>query len=273
MYGELASWFHLVSDPAEYADEAADIVRGLADHGVELGPANPDASVLELGSGGGNMASHLKARAQLTLTDIAPAMLALSATLNPECEHVEGDMRTLRLGRTFDVVLLHDAVMYMTTEADLRAAMVTAYTHLGPGGVVILLPDFTVETFQPRTEHGGHDGPDGRSLRYLEWTHDPDPMDSTIVTDYCYLVRERDGRRGCSATGTSRGSFRERRGWDFLPTSGSGPTSRWMRGSGRSSSGSVGRPACATGSAAHQGARRAEEVSAEGFRGKVDSMA
>ena len=193
MYGELAAWFHLVSDPAEYADEAADIVRGLADHGVELGPANPDASILELGSGGGNMASHLKARAHLTLTDLAPGMLALSATLNPECEHVEGDMRTLRLGRTFDAVLLHDAVMYMTTEADLRAAMETAYTHLRPGGVVILIPDFTAETFQPRTEHGGHDGHDGRSLRYLEWTHDPDPLDTTIVTDYCYLLRERDG--------------------------------------------------------------------------------
>ena len=141
MYGELAAWFHLITAPADYADEAAEIVRLLADHGVELGPANPNAAVLELGSGGGNTASHLKARAHLTLTDIAPAMLALSATLNPECEHVEGDMRTLRLGRTFDAVLLHDAVTYMTTEADLRAAMETAFVHLRPGGAVVLLPD------------------------------------------------------------------------------------------------------------------------------------
>ena len=48
-------------------------------------------------------------------------MLALSATLNPECEHLEGDMRTLRLGRTFDVVFIHDAISYLTTEDDLRA--------------------------------------------------------------------------------------------------------------------------------------------------------
>jgi len=111
MYGELASWFHLVSAPAEYADEAADVVRLLADAGVALGPANPHAALLELGSGGGNTASHLKALAHLTLTDVAPAMLALSETLNPECQHIDGDMRTLRLGRTFDGVLLHDAVM------------------------------------------------------------------------------------------------------------------------------------------------------------------
>ena len=193
MYGELAAWFHLVTAPADYADEAAEIVRLLADHGVPLGPTNPDASVLELGSGGGNTASHLKARAHLTLTDIAPAMLALSATLNPECEHIEGDMRTLRLGRTFDAVLLHDAVMYMTTEADLRAAMETAFVHLRPRGAVVLLPDFTAETYRPKTEHGGHDGPDGRSLRYLQWTFDPDPTDTTVMSDFAYLLRDADG--------------------------------------------------------------------------------
>ena len=37
MYGELAAWFHLVTAPADYADEAAEIVRLLADHGVPLG--------------------------------------------------------------------------------------------------------------------------------------------------------------------------------------------------------------------------------------------
>ncbi len=193
MYDELAPWFHLVTAPADYADEAAEIVRLLADHDVALAPANPDATILELGSGGGNAASHLKRRARLTLTDVAPAMLALSATLNPDCEHVEGDMRTLRLDRTFDAVLLHDAVMYMTTEADLRAAMETAYVHLRAGGAAVVVPDFVAETFRPTTEHGGHDGPDGRSLRYLEWTFDPDPADTTVVTLFAYLLREADG--------------------------------------------------------------------------------
>ena len=193
MYGELAAWFHLVTAPADYADEAAEIVRLLADHGVPLGPTNPAATVLELGSGGGNTASHLKARAHLTLTDIAPGMLALSATLNPECEHIEGDMRTLRLGHTFDAVLMHDAVMYMTTEADLRAAMETAFVHLRPHGALVLVPDFTAETYRPKTEHGGHDGPDGRALRYLEWRYDPDPKDTTVVTDFAYLLHGADG--------------------------------------------------------------------------------
>ena len=185
MYSDLAPWFHLLTHPSDYADEAAFVSR-VVDEVVE-GRAH---TLLELGSGGGNNASHLKARFACTLTDISPAMLALSRTLNPECEHLEGDMRTLRLGRTFDVVFVHDAVSYLTTERDLRAAIETAAVHARPGGVVILIPDATTEIFQPRTSHGGHDGGGGRSLRYLEWTHAPEsPGASTYATDYAIVAR------------------------------------------------------------------------------------
>jgi len=187
MYDELADWFHLLTAPEEYADEAAFVLGLLREH-VD----GPLETLLELGSGGGNTASHLRADLRLTLTDVAPAMLELSRGLNPNCEHVLGDMRTLRLGRTFDAVLIHDAVMYMTTEADLRAALETAFVHLRPGGASVIAPDFVRETFEPKTEHGGHDGPD-RALRYLEWSHDPDPADTTVVTDFAMLLREGAG--------------------------------------------------------------------------------
>ena len=184
LYDELADWFHLLTAPEEYADEAAfvlDLLRAHVDGPLE--------TLLELGSGGGNTASHLRAHLRLTLTDISPAMLDLSRTLNPDCEHLLGDMRTARLGRTFDAVLIHDAVMYMTSEADLRAALETAFVHLRPGGAAEIAPDCVRETFQPKTEHGGHDG-EGRALRYLEWSYDPDPSDTTFVTDFALLLRE-----------------------------------------------------------------------------------
>jgi hypothetical protein len=99
-------------------------------------------------------------------------------------------MRTLRLGRIFDVVFIHDAVSYLTTEDDLAQAIETAAIHVRPGGVVILTPDATTEIFQPKTDHGGHDGDDGRSLRYLEWTHAPEPATaSTYVVDYAIVAR------------------------------------------------------------------------------------
>ena len=184
MYSDLAPWFHLLTHPGDYADEAAFVSRVVDDVGD--GQA---LTLLELGSGGGNNASHLKARLECTLTDLSPEMLALSRALNPECEHLEGDMRTLRLGRTFDVVFVHDAISYLTTEDDLRAALETAAVHARPGGVVILTPDATTEIFKPTTDHGGHDGEDGRSLRYLEWTHAPEPDATTYVTDYAIVAR------------------------------------------------------------------------------------
>ncbi len=51
------------------------------------------------------------------------------------------------------------------------------------------------ETFQPGTDHGGYDG-DSRSLRYLEWTWDPDPSDDTFITDFAYLLRDEAGEVG-----------------------------------------------------------------------------
>jgi trans-aconitate methyltransferase len=187
LYGELASWWPLLSAPEDYAEEAA-FFEGL----LRAHAARPVRTLLELGSGGGNNASHLKAHFQLALVDPSPGMLAVSRRLNPECEHVEGDMRSVRLGRTFDGVFVHDAIVYMTTEDDLRAALATAWEHCAPGGAAVFAPDHVRENFRPSTEHGGHDGPE-RGLRYLAWTWDPDPTDGTYVADYAYLLRDRDG--------------------------------------------------------------------------------
>jgi hypothetical protein len=129
----------------------------------------------------------------MTLVDRAPGMLAVSRALNPECAHAEGDLRNVRLGRAFDAVFVHDAVCYVTSEADLRRAITTAFVHCRPGGGVLFAPDHLRDTFRPSTDHGGEDGPDGRGLRYVEWTWDPDPADTTYTVDYAFLLREADG--------------------------------------------------------------------------------
>ena len=187
MYTELADWWPVLSDPADYAEEAAYVRDLLAAHG-----ASPPRTMLELGSGGGNTASHLKAWYDLTLVDRSPGMLAVSRRLNPSLPHVEGDMRNVRLGRAFDAVLIHDAIMYMTTAADLAAALATARAHCRPGGMLVVMPDCVAETFKPGTDHGGHDGPD-RALRYLEWSWDPDPADTTFETLYAIALRGPNG--------------------------------------------------------------------------------
>ena len=189
LYEEFAAWWPLLSAPADYAEEAAFYERTLI-----AASSSAPRTVLELGSGGGSNASHLKARFEMVLVDLSEGMLAVSRALNPECEHIQGDMRTVRLGRQFDAVFVHDAVCYMTTEIDLQKAMDTAFAHCKPGGVALFAPDFVRENFRPpMSDHGGHDGPT-RGLRYLEWMWDPDPADSTYVVDYAYLLRHADGQ-------------------------------------------------------------------------------
>jgi SAM-dependent methyltransferase len=187
LYDELASWWPLMSAPEEYEEEAAFYLATLT-----AASQRRLRTVLELGSGGGNNASHLKRHFEMVLVEPSAGMRAVSAALNPECEHVDGDMRTVRLGRQFDAVFVHDAVCYMTTEADLRQAIETAFVHCAPGGAAVFAPDAIRETFQPATEHGGNDNAT-HGLRWVEWTWDPDPSDSTYVVDYAYLLRTPDG--------------------------------------------------------------------------------
>jgi SAM-dependent methyltransferase len=184
LYSELAPWYPVLTAAADYADEAADYTNLIV-------AALPGArTLLELGAGAGANASHMKAHFTCTLTDISPEMLALSRALNPECEHIEGDMRTLRLGRTFDAVFVHDAIGYMVTLEDLERAMVTAFVHTRPGGVALFLPDHTTET-----GHGGHDNADGRSLRYIEWMLRPPSGSGMGILHFVMVMKDSEGVR------------------------------------------------------------------------------
>src|SRR5262249_47405911 len=160
-------------------EEAQDLLPTLL-----AAPDAPPATLLELGAGGGSLAYHLKGHLTLTLSDLSPQMLANSREVNPECEHVVGDMRTLDLGRIFDLVFIHDDIMYATDEASVRATLGTAARHCRPGGGLVVVPDHVRETFEPETSHGGQDAPDGRGLRYLQWSWDPDPSDTTFEVAY-----------------------------------------------------------------------------------------
>jgi len=178
----------VISPVSHYAGECAEFL------GI-LKARRPQAqTLLELGSGGGHVAFHLKADFDCTLTDLSPAMLEVSRRLNPGCRHIQGDMRTLDLDRRFDIVLAHDAIAYMTSEADLRAAFATARRHLAPGGLAMFIPDEVLETFEPgASDLFGGEAPDGRSARALEWCGEL-AADGTTAVHYAFLLKDADGQ-------------------------------------------------------------------------------
>jgi SAM-dependent methyltransferase len=183
LYGELAGWWPLISPPEEYTEEGAYLAELFA--GV--------SEVLDLGSGGGHVAAHLKGKLNLTLVDLSEDMLSVSRRLNPQCVHVQGDMRTIRLGRTFDAVLAHDGIDYMTSENDLRQAIETAFVHCRPGGMAVFVPDYIADEFVAANGGGGGRDDTGRQASFREWTWDPDPADDWIQVEYEFTLHAADG--------------------------------------------------------------------------------
>jgi SAM-dependent methyltransferase len=185
LYSDLAYLWPVVSPPEEYVLEAWSLREALR---AKLGPGRH--TLLELGVGGGHVLSHLTSEFQATAVDISEPMLALSRQLNPQVEHYLGDMRQVRLGRTFRAVLVHDAICYMLSEDDLRAAFATARAHLEPGGVFVVAPDWFRDTFQGTSVHHWIKQKDALEVTFIEYIHDPDPNDTTIESVFFFLLQE-----------------------------------------------------------------------------------
>lgn len=154
--------------------------------------AEEAGSVLDLGCGTGELAVALSGDRVIVGVDPAPAMLEI-AKAKPGAdgvEFVEGDARTLRLGRRFDLVLLtgHAFQVFLTLE-DRRAALATIAAHLAPGG------RFVFDSRNPACREWEEWGPE-QSMRLVEhprfgavsaWNdiaHDPDTGIVTYETHY-----------------------------------------------------------------------------------------
>lgn len=191
LYGDLSWLWPLWGEPAEYAPYCRHVTERIREH-AEI----PVRTLLDIGCGGGKNVFNLKRDFETTGLDASPAMLALARELNPGCAFVRGDMRDFDLGRTFDAVLVDDAIAYMTTPEDLREAFACAFRHLAPGGVMVVNPDELKETFvQNRTSAtpGTGRSPRGVEAVFVENDYDPDPEDDVYEASMVYLIRE-DGR-------------------------------------------------------------------------------
>jgi SAM-dependent methyltransferase len=193
LYGDLAWLWPVLSPPESYAAEA----KSLGEHYARLRrkPRGARPTLLDLGAGGGHVIARLARRFDCTAVDRSRAMLELCARLVPEAERVVADLRSVRLERRYDVVLLHDAADYLLSKADIRAALRTASAHLDPGGVLLVAPTYTREDFTD-----GEFAEDGAStedarIQYSSLVHDPNPNDTRYELVLVYLIHELERRR------------------------------------------------------------------------------
>lgn len=148
VFGAYSAYYDLLYKDKDYAGEAEYVRSLVAQH-------HPAAqSIIDFGCGTGRhallLAEHgyqvcgvdtapeMLSRAQAQLSAAAPELAARRASSGFAPEFVPGDVRTVRLGRRFDVaVSLFHVMSYQQTNRDLRAAFETAKAHLKPGGVFI----------------------------------------------------------------------------------------------------------------------------------------
>lgn len=188
LYDDLAFLWPLLSPPEDYEFEA----EMMCDLLIERLGDRP-LRVLELGAGGGHTLVHLPRDWRCVAVDLSESMLANCRALAPHVRAVQGDMRTVRLGETFDAVLIHDAVDYMTSEADVTAALETAAAHLAPGGIAVVAPTYVYETFEDHAAESDFNADDTCELTYFSYVHDGDANDTLFELILIYLLR-RDGK-------------------------------------------------------------------------------
>jgi SAM-dependent methyltransferase len=217
LYGDLSWLWPILSPPEHYFEEAKTLRRLYARRSRSARAERP--RLLELGAGGGHLLAHLTQDFECTATDISEAMLANCARLVPDARRVCGDMRSLRLGERFDVVLIHDAIDYMRTPSDVRAALATAAKHLGPRGALFVAPTYTRDNFVDGEAE--HDADPSANLTYLSYVHDPDPSDTEYELVLVYLIRD-PGTRAVEATVDRHrcGLFSERQWLAFIREAG-----------------------------------------------------
>ncbi|MDQ3338964.1 MAG: class I SAM-dependent methyltransferase [Myxococcota bacterium] len=123
---------------------------------VVIEQLNPRArTLLEVACGTG---SHLALLAQwfdVEGVDLSPDMLAVARAKLPDARLSVGDMRTLALGRQFDIVTcLFSSIGYVRSPDELDAAVAAMAAHLTPGGLLIVEPWFEASAWRTGSMHG-----------------------------------------------------------------------------------------------------------------------
>jgi SAM-dependent methyltransferase len=135
--------------------------------------------------------SQLKRYVRITGVDRSPSMVRLARRLNPEVTYRVGDMRSVRLGRTFDGALISDAVAYMRSPRDLGRAFATAFGHLRSGGAFVTYAEHVRELFEQNWTQAIRGRRGDTEIVFVENRYDPDARDTTFEATFLYLIRRR----------------------------------------------------------------------------------
>jgi SAM-dependent methyltransferase len=149
VYAEMAQYYDRIYSFKEYAVESEQLIGWIGTHIRSSG-----RRLLDVACGTGRHLEYLSKTYDAEGLDLSPGLLELARKRNPRLTFHCADMRTFDLPSRYDVVTcLFSAIGYMTTREALAQAIATMAKHLVPGGLLVIEPWFTPETWKPGTVH------------------------------------------------------------------------------------------------------------------------
>jgi SAM-dependent methyltransferase len=118
----------------ELRSAAGEDVHGEANFVSRFSPS----SLLDAGCGTGRVGRELYRRGvDVVGVDVDAEMLTTARARCPSASWIEGDISTIQLGRTFDIVLMAGNVINFVVPESRRQAVENLVRHLQPGGLLI----------------------------------------------------------------------------------------------------------------------------------------
>jgi len=188
-YSRLARYYDRIYSWKNYRLEARKLLAFIRRFQRSRGRA-----LLDIACGTGNHIPYLLPRFRVEGIDISPDMLRIARRKLPAVRFTRGDMTRFDLGRRFDVVIcLFSSVGYVRTLPRLRKAVHCMAAHLKPGGVLLVEPWFTRETWNPPRVHALFVDEPGLKLCRMNTSFRP--RGRVTCLDMHYLVGTNRGTR------------------------------------------------------------------------------
>lgn len=145
LYSQFAEYYDILHADKDYAGEVNKLKRLISRHKKSNGNA-----LLDVGCGTGRHISYFREDFSCTGIDLNESMLKVARKKVRDAIFRQADMAEFKLSKKFDaIVCLYCTIAYSLDIKTLRKTLVNFENHLKPGGVVIIEPYFTNETFVP----------------------------------------------------------------------------------------------------------------------------
>ena len=186
MYEKMAAIYDALYDFKDYDAEARVLFAIIRKHMRSGGNR-----LLDVACGTGKHITHLKDDFVVMGIDLDSSMIDIARRRHPDITFEVGDMLEFDLPQRFDIVTcLFSSIGYVKSLGRMHKAVANMARHLESGGLLIVEPWFSEETYQQGTLHAHFvDKPDLKIARM----NISEQQDGVSVIDFHHLVATLDG--------------------------------------------------------------------------------